>query len=112
MPGPMSIPPSGARPSSHACTDISARSVQKRLKDSPRIAELESQLVSETVQDILAIPLGEARPVLNRISCSILLLDGIGVQPDLVPGHIPHHILVLITGQVAGTGLEHTGVAV
>jgi hypothetical protein len=112
VPGPLNILHSRARSSSHACSDISVRSVQKCLKDLPCIAELESQLVSETVQDIPAIPLGETRPVLNRVSCSILLLDGTGVQPDLVSGHIPHHILILVTGLVGRTGLEHQHIAI
>ena len=76
------------------------------------MSELCSQLVSETGQDILTIPFGETEPVLYRLCRSILLLDGIGIQSYLVPGHIPYHDLILFTGLVTGTILEHLAIAV
>jgi len=39
-------------------------------------------------------------------------LDGTGAHPDLVPGHILFHGLILITRLVAGSGLEHPGIAI
>ena len=76
------------------------------------MSELGSQLVTETGQDILTIPLGDTEPGLNRICRSILLLNGIRIQPDLVPGHIPYHVLILLAVLVAGTILEHLASAV
>jgi hypothetical protein len=76
------------------------------------MSELGSQLVSETGQDILTIPFGETEPVLYRLCCSILLLNGIGIQPHLVPGHIPYHSLILFTVLVTGTILKHLPIAV
>ena len=76
------------------------------------MSELGSQLVSKTGQDILTIPFGETEPVLHRLSCSILLLDGIGIQSYLVPGHIPYHSLILFTRLVTGTILEHLAIAI
>jgi hypothetical protein len=76
------------------------------------MTELGSQLVSETGKDILTIPLGETEPVLYRLRCSILLLDGIRTQPDLVPGHILYPGLILFACLVAGTSLIHTGITV
>jgi hypothetical protein len=76
------------------------------------MSELGSQLVCETGQDILTIPLGDAEPVLYRLCRSILLLNGIGIQPDLVTGHIPNHSLILFTVLIAGTILEHLPVTV
>jgi hypothetical protein len=76
------------------------------------VSELCSQLVSKTGQDILTIPFGETEPVLHRLSCSILLLDGIGIQSYLVPGHIPYHSLILFTRLVTGTILEHLAIAI
>jgi len=77
MPGPMSLLRYEPVASPHACTDIlnvwrsqwcSIRLLQERLKDSPHISELETQLVSETGQDILTIPPGETEPALYRLS--------------------------------------------
>ena len=63
-------------------------------------------------QDILTIPLRDTEPVLYLLSWSILLPGGIRIQPDLVAGHIPQHVLVLVTVLVAGTVLEHRSITV
>ena len=87
-------------------------SLNQRLEDSSHISELCSQLVSETGQDILTIPLVKTEPVLYRICCAVLLFDRIRIQPYPILGHIPYHIVILLTRLVAGAGLEHFDIAV
>jgi len=68
-----------------------------------------SQLVSETGLDGLTLSFHHTEPVLGRFGGSTLL-ERIGIQTVLVPGHIPD--LALVAVPVTGVGLEHPGIAV
>lgn len=75
-----------------------------------RVPGVGPQLVSET--GCLTLPLHHTEPVLERFGSSTLLLERIGIQAVLVPGHIPDHCLALVAVIVTGAGPEHLGIAV